>query len=84
LAFEVGKAMLVDFGDAGQSSDVLGVLLDSRGDFVEALFRFVPALFPQVLHELKGLSQCFVPFGELLQAFVYRHVMFASIAKAGR
>src|SRR5271157_5828775 len=69
FAFEVGEAAFVDFGDAGEGADVLGVLLDGGSDLVPAVVPAGLVFALDVLHEFERLGQGFVAFGESVEAF---------------
>jgi hypothetical protein len=57
VAFQAGESALADFRNAGQGADVLAVLLE-RGRNV------CPSLFPLAVHQLDGLGESFLAFGQ--------------------
>ena len=60
--FNAPDAVFMDFGDAGQSPDVISILVDGRDQIVYV-----------VPHPLNGLSQGLVSLGQLFDSFVYVH-----------
>jgi hypothetical protein len=72
--------MFVNFGNAGEASDVLSVLFGGACEALDGGLDFGPTLLPSrfafllhVLHKLKGLGQRFVARGEFFKTLVDSH-----------
>jgi hypothetical protein len=62
VAFEVGEAVFVYFGDTGQSADVLRVDVDGGSELAYVM-----------REQLEALREGFVPFSESFEAFINVH-----------
>ena len=61
---------MMKFCDAGEGADVIRILFQRLGDLLPAHLHLLRASLPIAVHQLDGLRQRLVAFGETLQTFV--------------
>jgi hypothetical protein len=64
IAFQAGEALVMDFRDANEGSDVLAVLLLTLGDFGESLSEFPVVVDVHGGYQFKGMIDGLKPLFE--------------------